>query len=129
MKTFDISGFGDGYEECCQKMLTAGLKFLADRAAFDWDSYSQYKNVIGFMTTDGADGKALDKVLLNAADKLGGSSGAMHQAVVNHLHYISNHSYREWLEQAAKRRPEDVYEIDDPEREALVRSVEGEVTK
>ena len=46
IKTLDISGIGGGYEATCQKMLTAGLKFLAENIGFNWaQSYKQFENI------------------------------------------------------------------------------------
>ena len=125
IKTVDISGMGDSYESTIQKMLTAGLKFLSDKPSFDWAGYKQYQNITGICTAENADAKALDKALLAASG--GDCTGAMHQYTVNHLHYIATHSYSMWLEEISKHRndPGDIYELDDPEREILVLSVEG----
>jgi hypothetical protein len=127
MKTFDISGFGGEYELCCQRMLTAGLKFLSDKASFDWKGYIQFQNIIGLTIAKNDDCKALDKAIIAAAGEQG-ATGTMHQAVVNHLHYISRHSYYGWIDEATKNRPESIYEIDDSERESLVRSVDDEIS-
>src|SRR5215207_467676 len=107
IKTIDISGFSGVYEDTCQAMLTAGLKFLSDHPGFDWAGYSFIKNVVGLMLSDNADAKALDAAMLASPTvKEFGATGAMRQAVVQHLHYISHHSYSEWLVELTKQRKE-----------------------
>ena len=95
MSTRDISGFGGGYEEGCQKMLKNGLRFLKDRKIFDWSGYRQLKNVTGICIAENKDAEALDKAIMEGIED---ASGAMHQAVVNHLAYIWNHGLKKWLE-------------------------------
>lgn len=128
IKTMDISGFGGDYEACCQQMLTAGLKFLSDRGGFDWSGYKQFTNVTGICIAENTDAKALDDAILAAPMvKEFGATGAMHQAVVGHLHFIATHSYSAWLEELLKHRNETAFDLDDPEREKLVLAVEGKL--
>ena len=127
IKTTDISGMGGDYEATVQKMLTAGLKYLSDHSSFDWKGYKQFSDITGICLSENEDAKALDKVLLEAAN--GDCTGAMHQATVNHLAYIAAHSYSAWVAHIRKHRnkPGDIYDLDDTEREALVLSVEGKL--
>lgn len=93
-ETVDISGMGGGYERCCQQMLQAGVAFLKERPDFNFD-YKSYKNIYGIAWSESEDAKALDAVLLKAADN--DMTGAMHQCVVRHLAYIHSHGYEKWL--------------------------------
>ena len=127
MKTIEISGMGEGYEKACQTMLTAGLKFLSDHPKFDWSGYRSFKGIVGVVMTDTPEAKALDRAMLDAVEKKGGGTGAMHQSVIGHLKFIYEHSYWEWIRHVSQHRGEQPIEIDDPLREALVRSVEGKL--
>ena len=58
-------------------------------------------------TTDTPWGKELDKALWDAPEKYGkqyGATGAMHQAVINHLMYIQKNGYEKWLEEFKDRK-------------------------
>jgi len=98
--TVDISGMGGGYERVCQKMLRAGIEYLANKPNFVFD-HKQYKNIYGVCFSDSEHAKKLDEVLHTAISDY---TGAMHQAVINHLAYIHKHGYTKWLEQAGKER-------------------------
>lgn len=102
-ETVDISGMSGGYERGCQLMLRAGIKFLKEHPDFHFD-YQSFKNVYGLCWSDTPWGKQLDKVLMDAVEKEGGCTGAMHQAVIGHLQYIHRHGYKKWLEQFPKKR-------------------------
>lgn len=93
MKTIDISGFGGSYEAGCQKMLLQGLKFLNDRPDFNWEGYKEYNNIYGVCTAETEEAKALDEAVCAGVEP----SGAMHQAVINHLAYIHKHGYDGWI--------------------------------
>lgn len=100
MKTIDISGMGGGYETACQKMLIRGLKWLKEHPHFDFKAYRQYQNVYGVVDSTTQDAKELDKYICEGVDP----SGAMHQAVINHLAYIHVNGYDRWLESAGPDR-------------------------
>lgn len=100
-ETIDISGMGGRYECACQLMLRAGMKFLKKNPEFHFD-YQQYKNVYGICTTDTPWGKKLDKAIIDAVG--GDCSGAIHQAVINHLLFIHKNGYEAWLKSAKERK-------------------------
>lgn len=102
-KTADISGMGGGYERACQLMLFAGLEFLKGQPGFIWD-YKEYKGVYGIAWSDSPQAKALDAEMMKAVDN--DCSGAMHQAVINHLRFIHKNGFEKWL---ADMRPERLY--------------------
>ena len=104
-ETVDISGMSGSYEWGCQVMLRAGVKFLKEHPDFHFD-YEQNPQIVGVCSTDTPWGKQLDKAVCDAADSCGtgGATGAMHQAVINHLAYIHTHGYDEWLKRLPKER-------------------------
>jgi len=118
MKTIDISGFGGGYEATCQRMLLAGMGYLATRPDFDWSGYRGYKNVYGVVSANNTDAMDLDSVLTAAA--LHDMTGAQHQVVVSHLHYIHQHNYEEWLEEITSCHPERVYDTSPEEIDKVI---------
>lgn len=93
MKTIDISGMGGGYENECQKMLQAGIEFLAKEPGEI--KFKQYKNVIGIIDTSEDDRTArLEGYIAKAS---GDCTGAMVHAVIQHLWFISKNGYDKWL--------------------------------
>ena len=101
MKTRDISGFGGGYEALCQKMLKNGLKFLRQREPFDWSGYKQFKGIYGICTAEGKDAKELDKAIMEGVED---ATGAMQQAVVNHLAALWRFGLEKWLRPQGKNK-------------------------
>lgn len=107
----EISGFGGGYEECCQDMLEAGVQWLVANSGRDIraremkaEFEGQLIEFYGLLDVDGEDGKALEKVMLDAAK--GEATGAMHQAVFSRLMYIAKNGWDEYvkaLEEGGKR--------------------------
>ena len=95
-QTVDISGFGGGYEDMCQRMLWRGVEYLNEvQPPVDmWNNAKQYENVTGIMMVEGDDLKNLEKAILFDSEDC---TGAMHQAVMNHLAFIHKHSIDEWL--------------------------------
>ncbi len=94
----DISGFGKdtSYEKCCQKMLQVGYEWLENNK----DKLKRlkghtYKNVYGIFEPDSKEAKELSKVIVKGVD----CTGAMHQAVMGHLFYISRNGLDKWKEE------------------------------
>ena len=56
-RTVDISGMGGGYEAMCQTMLWRGVLHLAEmKPPLEmWKQATEYQNIIGVMSTEGAD--------------------------------------------------------------------------
>jgi hypothetical protein len=94
-------------EAGCQKMLLQGLQFLKDHPNFDFKVYTQYSNIYGICEGKGQDAKDLDEAVCKNIDP----SGAMHQAVINHLAYIYKNGHDKWI-QEARERDHKIYEID-----------------
>lgn len=86
----EISGFGGGYESCCQDMLEAGVKWLVGHkdAALEGSTIEQ---VFGFFKAESDDAKAMEKEVLSAAK--GEDTGAMHHAVMSRLFWISKYGW------------------------------------
>ena len=102
MKTLDISGMGDGYEEGCQRILWLGLEWIKDKPLDVWEKTYSYKNITGVLVT-GEKMDGLEKIL--SADEFlnqGGMTGAMHQFSLNHLYQIHKNGYLWWLGEGEK---------------------------
>lgn len=101
-ETIDISGMSGSYEWGCQIMLREGIKFLKEHPDFHFD-YQQYRGIYGVATTNTPWGKMLDKAITDVVKEYG-STGAMHQAVINHLMDIHKEGYEGWLNRFPKER-------------------------
>jgi len=86
----EISGFGGGYEDCCQDMLSAGVRWLRGNGAVDLQGH-HYKNITGIFVSESPDAKALEQVVLAASG--GEATGAMHHAVMSRLFFISENGW------------------------------------
>lgn len=102
-ETISISGFGGDYEDTCQRMLWRGVAYLAEMKPPQemWKQARQSAHIVGVMTTEGDDLKALEAAIIRPGDDV---SGVMHQAVMNHLAYIHQHSTAEWLTEGKQHR-------------------------
>lgn len=86
----EISGFGNGYESCCQDMLEAGVNHLNEHPDSD-PHYKGFKGIYGVILEDNPDAKALTKAVIDAAK--GDATGIMHQAVISRLLQIKKHGW------------------------------------
>lgn len=96
----EISGFGGGYENCCQDMLEAGMNWLTSRPDANLEGHS-FKGIYGLMVPDSDDAKELDKVVIDASG--GEASGAMHHAVMGRLFWISKNGWDKYVEELTKK--------------------------
>ena len=97
----EISGFGGGYEKCCQDMLEAGVLWMTGQdKAPDLHGHT-FKNIYGLFKADSDDAKAMEKVVLDAAG--GDATGAMHHAVMSRLFYINQHGWDRYCEEVRAR--------------------------
>lgn len=96
MKTVELSGFGGGYEDMCQRMLWRGVAYLAEmKPPLDiWKGVSSYDGVYGLLMTKGDGIKALEAAIILPGDDV---TGAMHQCVMGHLRYIHEHGTEGWM--------------------------------
>lgn len=94
----DISGFGrtSGYEHGCQTMLQAGVDWLRNKKKVNL-KVKTYKNIYGVLEPKSKDAKELSKVICKAVDN--DCTGAMHQAVMGHLFFITNKGLEKWKEE------------------------------
>jgi hypothetical protein len=76
----EISGFGGSYEEACRQMVRQGLRWFDDHPDAR-PVFQGFKNVFGLITDENEDAKALSAAICAGAEP----TGAMHQAVVNHV--------------------------------------------
>lgn len=86
----EISGFGGGYEECCQDMLEAGVRWLNEHPKPNLEGHD-FKNIFGIMVADSDDAKAMEGAALDAAK--GDATGAMHHAVMSRLFWIAKNGW------------------------------------
>ena len=82
----EISGFGGGYEENCQKMLNGGMLWLDGHKEPDLKGHT-YKNIFGIFDADSDDAKELERVVIAATDDC---TGAMIQSVMQRLFWIAH---------------------------------------
>lgn len=117
-KTIDISGMGGGYEATCQLILSIGLEWIKDKPLEIWKGTGPTRardrktgteiRFYGLMQT----GKPIRKLERIWSREIKDYTGAMHQAVLSHLHYIHRHGYEKWLEEVGGEDPKRIYEID-----------------
>lgn len=111
IKTFDVTGFGGGYEATTQKMIWNGVRHLLGQNNKS-PNFKQYKGITGIAIADGEDAEALDKAIMEGVSD---ATGAMHQCAVNHSRYIAKNGYAKWCEELAESRlgePEQFYEYE-----------------
>ena len=87
----EISGMGGSYEQACRDMLFAGLKWWDEHPAAD-PHFHGYEGVYGIITEDNDDARELSKAITAVSE---GCTGAMHQAVVEHIMAIHKNGW-EW---------------------------------
>ena len=97
----EISGFGGGYEQCCQDMLEAGCKLLLDDEPDLNPRFKGFKDVFGVVTEDNDDAKRLTDAVIGASGN--DATGAMHHAVINRLLWIKAHSWDEYCRELRNR--------------------------
>jgi hypothetical protein len=100
----EISGFGGGYEKCCQDMLEAGCEWLQENKGVTLTG-SEFKNVFGLFTAESDDAKAMEKVVLQAA--AGEATGAMHHTVMQRLFFINKNGWDEYCRQLREKKNDD----------------------
>jgi len=90
-----ISGFGGGYEKCCQDMVLAGLAWL-DENPDAKPEFTQFQNIYGLTADENEDMKKLQKAMLTVDS---GATGAMMQASTNHVLAARELGWEEYLKQ------------------------------
>jgi hypothetical protein len=102
-ETFDLSGFGGGYEDMCQRMLWRGVGWLAEAEppVEMWSQAKSYAGVWGVVSTEGQNLKALEAAIIRPGDDV---TGAMHQCVMGHLAFIHRNGIDAWREHMRQHR-------------------------
>ncbi len=103
INTWDLTGFGGGYEATTQKMLWQGVKFLVDNNIKEIES-KQLQNVYGIAINEGEIGKQFDEAMMKGIDD---ATGAMHQCATNHARYIAKNGYQRWYDELKEHRTEE----------------------
>lgn len=98
----EISGFGGGYEDCCQDMLEAGVRWIHEHPTPDLAAHG-YEGVYGLFVPDSEDAKALEEAIIGAAG--GEATGAMHHAVMSRCFWIAKNGWDAYC--AELRKPDD----------------------
>lgn len=96
----EISGFGGGYEEACQDMLEAGVKWLLANKPESL-VMKESPNIFGIILTEGDEAEALSKAVIDASG--GEATGAMHHAVMSRLHYINANGWDAYVKVLLER--------------------------
>ena len=117
METIDISGFGGGYEACCQRLLTNALVYLAGKGDAEGLKFKGYENVTGLCIPEGKLSEEMDRAVMEGEDDV---TGAMHRGSISHAFWIVRNGYDAWWEEGRERDPERVYELEDERREAIL---------
>jgi len=99
----EISGFGGSYEMGCRVMLDAGLQWIDKQAETDL-KFSGYENIYGIVIADSEDAKKLHKAMTPDILNEYGVTGAMMQAVTNHILYIKRTSWEEYIKEMTDRK-------------------------
>ena len=80
----EISGLGGEYEQACRDMMISGLRWW-DQHPLANPIYSKMEGVYGIIHEENDDAKQLTKAAVSAC---GDCTGAMHQAVIEHIMVI-----------------------------------------
>ena len=99
---FEISGFGKytNYEKHCQKMLQVGFEWIEKNKDKKGKLKAHtIKGIYGIFEPDSKEAKQLSKEIVKACPDC---SGAMHQAVMRHLFFISANGIDKWKEEVLK---------------------------
>jgi hypothetical protein len=97
----EISGFGGGYEELCQDMLEAGVKWLNEHPKPDLQGHS-FSGIYGIMVADSDDARAMERAVLDAAKEE--ATGAMHHSVMSRLFWIARNGWDAYCAELRTRK-------------------------
>lgn len=97
----EISGFGGEYEQACQDMLEAGVKWLLAQPTQPVDiQYRGFAGVFGLCASHNENAEELDKAILSVVSD---SSTMMHHAVIGRLMYINKNGWDSYVSKLTKR--------------------------
>lgn len=97
----EISGFGGGYESCCQDMLEAGVKWLNKNRNADV-KVLESPQIYGIIKEGTPETEQLSKAVLDGAK--GEATGAMHHAVMSRLAFIAKNGWDVYCTELRKKR-------------------------
>lgn len=101
----EISGFGGGYEGCCQDMLEAGVRWVLEHLD-ETPEFKGFENVYGILMEDNSAAKALTEAIIAAAK--GEATGAMHQAVTMRCLAVKKLGWDEYCRQCREHETKEV---------------------
>jgi len=129
VKTWDISGMGDGYEEACQKMLWTGIQYLSKidnperllQGTHGMKAKAGKGNMLGIQEGETVEFygicytpesfKECEDAMMKAVNN--DCTGAMYQCVVGHLKFIAKNGLQKWHEELKQgRKDEQALEFD-----------------
>jgi len=96
----EISGFGGGYEACCQDMLEAGVRWLDEHKGTDV-KVLENPHIYGIIKEGSPETEALSAAVIEASK--GEATGAMHHAVMSRLMFIAANGWDRYCEELRKR--------------------------
>ena len=88
----EISGFGGGYEQCCQDMLEAGVEWILDHPEFEFDAEG-FQGVTGIIYANNEETQELMRTIIDASrnqDGVAEASGAQVHGVMLRLGFIAS---------------------------------------
>lgn len=99
----EISGFSGFYEECCRKLVKAGMEWL-DKHPRAKPKYFTFKNVTGICRPNNRASRRLDKALIdfmNTNPEID-TSVAVHQVVIQTCLWIRKNGWKKYVEVMSK---------------------------
>lgn len=108
----EISGFGGGYEQCCQDMLEAGVVWLNQHPEREELRFKGYEGVFGWMKPVSDSAKQLEQAVLVASRRE--ATGAQFHAVIERLLYISQNGWQSYCDALVQRQREKKQQVPEP---------------
>ena len=104
----EISGFGGGYEECCQDMLEAGVNHIMTQKLGGEDiALRGFEGVFGLVFPDNKPTEELNNIIRDAAK--GEGTGAMTHTVMLRLGFIAKNGWDKYCEELRQRESEEAH--------------------
>ena len=110
----EISGFGGGYEDTIQNMLSAGTEWLINNPEADI-KLKGFEGVYGMVQTNSDDAETLETVITDSVKDKDGKcdiTSVMHHDVMMRLLYIHTHSWTEYCDMM-RDRDQNLEEVND----------------
>jgi hypothetical protein len=103
-KCREISGFGGGYEKCCQNMVIAAMEWLESHKEAN-STFDQFQNITGLTTNENEDMKAMQSAMNKAIGDE--ATGLMMQFCTNHALYAHKNGWVKYIEEMEKTEIKD----------------------